>query len=53
MTHGTATGYRWHGCRCAPCRDANTATVREQRRKKNPPVPFIIYNADLLFRSRP
>lgn len=34
--HGTATGYRYHGCRCGPCTAANTEAAREsyQRRKQ-------------------
>jgi hypothetical protein len=35
MRHGTATGYRYYGCRCDRCRAANTATQRNLRERMN------------------
>jgi hypothetical protein len=32
--HGTAHGYNNLGCRCADCRDANTASTRDYRARK-------------------
>ena len=31
IRHGTLNGYRNLGCRCQPCRDANTAAMRVYR----------------------
>lgn len=32
--HGTVTRYKYRGCRCDPCRAANTADVRVQRLRR-------------------
>lgn len=32
VTHGTTTGYGWHGCRCAACREAVRVDARERSR---------------------
>lgn len=37
--HGTANGYKRHGCRCDACRAANTAGVRRRREARRPSVP--------------
>lgn len=39
MTHGTATGYAYHGCRCAECRAAQRARMREYRNARTAIVP--------------
>jgi hypothetical protein len=31
ITHGTATGYTHHGCRCEACTTANTERAQQQR----------------------
>lgn len=31
ITHGTVSGYRYHGCRCDPCRLAHNAKCYEYR----------------------
>lgn len=31
VTHGTTTGYTWHGCRCADCTGAMRDKARERR----------------------
>ena len=31
ITHGTESGYSWHGCRCDECRAGRAARVRERR----------------------
>lgn len=33
LQHGEYGMYKWYKCRCQPCRDANSARVREQRAK--------------------
>jgi hypothetical protein len=33
ITHGTLNGYTNHGCRCPPCRAANSSYYRERRKK--------------------
>lgn len=30
VVHGTYDGYHNHGCRCRPCKDANTAWYRNE-----------------------
>ena len=37
MTHGTQSGYKHHGCRCAECRAAHAAA--ERRRRAGRPRP--------------
>lgn len=39
MTHGTATGYAYHGCRCAECTAAQRARMREYRKPRTHAVP--------------
>lgn len=31
LGYGNETGYKWHGCRCTPCRAANTAEAAKHR----------------------
>ena len=31
ITHGTESGYSWHGCRCDECRAGRAARVRERK----------------------
>lgn len=31
--HGTLSGYGTYGCRCEPCREANTMYTRDKRAK--------------------
>lgn len=33
--HGTRSGYKNHGCRCAPCKGANAAYIKEYRGRRN------------------
>jgi hypothetical protein len=35
IEHGTFWSYGHHGCRCAPCREANTTYCREYRARKS------------------
>jgi uncharacterized Zn finger protein len=34
MTHGTATGYAKHGCRCVACTRAQRERMREYRQRR-------------------
>jgi hypothetical protein len=34
IKHGRQWSYGHHGCRCVPCRDANTNYCREQRERR-------------------
>lgn len=34
MTHGTASGYAYHGCRCRACTRAQRERVREYRKAR-------------------
>jgi hypothetical protein len=34
VTHGTATGYAYHGCRCVACTRAQRARMREYRKRR-------------------
>lgn len=40
FVHGSSTGYKYHGCRCAVCRSENAERARRQRanRKKHAPI---------------
>ena len=33
LTHGSASTYNNHGCRCRPCTQANTEAVARRRRR--------------------
>jgi len=37
--HGTANGYRNHGCRCGPCRDAAAEDFQQRWTAQTPPPP--------------
>ena len=53
VPHGKATRYKT-GCRCNPCKIANTEYERERRRRKrgkNPPMPVLKMPYDTLTRG--
>lgn len=39
MTHGTISGYTWHGCRCDACTRAQRVRMREYRKRRTTGVP--------------
>jgi hypothetical protein len=53
MPHGSRSRYTNNGCRCGLCREAQRQyEAKRLGRKIQPRVPFIIFNADLLFTER-
>ena len=45
--HGTTSGYRYHGCRCDLCREANTAACRAYAHRSGRHKPRGEYLAEL------